>query len=67
LLEQTNVLAVKVSPPPHPGVPQEQSIKGGSGENDGIMCVDRPTFVATGGWDWIPAIRDRDTAASGSA
>jgi len=20
-----------------------------------------PTFVATEGWDWIPAIRDRDT------
>jgi hypothetical protein len=59
--EQTNVLAVRVSPPPHPGIPQEQSIKGGPGENGGIMCLDGPTFVATEGWDWIPAIRDRDT------
>ncbi len=25
------------------------------------MCLDGPTFVATEGWDWIPAIRDRDT------
>ena len=58
---QTNVLAVRVSPPPHPGIPQEQSIKGGPGENGGIMCLDGPTFVATEGWDWIPAIRDRDT------
>jgi len=58
---QTNVLAVRVSPPPHPGIPQEQSIKGGPGENGGIMCLDGPTFVATEGWDWIPAVRDRDT------
>jgi len=58
---QTNVLAIRVSPPPHPGIPQEQSIKGGPGENGGLMCLDGPTFVATEGWDWIPAIRDRDT------
>jgi len=25
------------------------------------MCLDGPTFVATEGWDWIPAIRDRDS------
>ena len=56
-----NVLAVRISPPPHPGIPQEQSIKGGPGENGGIMCLDGPTFVATEGWDWIPAIRDRDS------
>lgn len=59
--ERLNVLAVRVSPPPHPGIPQEQSIKGGPGENGGLMCLDGPTFVATEGWDWIPAIRDRDT------
>jgi hypothetical protein len=59
--EETNVLLVRVSPPPHPGIPQEQSIKGGPGENGGYMCLDGPTFVATEGWDWIPAIRDRDT------
>ena len=58
---KTNVLAVRISPPPHPGIPQEQSVKGGPGENGGIMCLDGPTFVATEGWDWIPAIRDRDS------
>ncbi len=55
------MLAVRVSPPPHPGIPQEQSIKGGPGENGGMMCLDGPTFVATEGWDWIPAVRDRNT------
>jgi hypothetical protein len=57
----TNVLAVRVSPPPHPGIPHEQSIRGGPGENGGLMCLDGPTFVATEGWDWVPGIRDRDT------
>ena len=52
--DRANVLAVRVSPPPHPGIPQEQSIKGGPGENGGMMCLDGPTFVATEGWDWIP-------------
>jgi Exo-beta-D-glucosaminidase Ig-fold domain/Glycosyl hydrolases family 2/Concanavalin A-like lectin/glucanases superfamily/Glycosyl hydrolases family 2, sugar binding domain/Glycosyl hydrolases family 2, TIM barrel domain len=58
---EMNALAVLISPPPHPGIPQEQSIKGGPGENGGLMCLDGPTFVATEGWDWIPAVRDRDT------
>ena len=58
---QPNVVAVRVSPPPHPGIPHEQSIKAGPGENGGMMCLDGPTFVATEGWDWIPAVRDRDT------
>ncbi len=56
-----NALAVRISPPPHPGIPQEQSIKGGPGENGGAMCLDGPTFVATEGWDWIPAVRDRNS------
>jgi hypothetical protein len=58
---QKNVLAVHISPPPHPGIPQEQSILGGPGENGGAMELDGPTFLATEGWDWIPAIRDRDS------
>ncbi len=58
---ETNALAIRISPPPHPGIPQEQSILGGPGENGGMMCLDGPTFVATEGWDWIPAERDRDS------
>ncbi len=57
----TNALAVRIAPPPHPGIPHEQSIKGGPGENGGEMVLDGPTFVATEGWDWIPAIRDRNS------
>jgi len=30
-----NALAVRVSPPPHPGIPNEQSLRGGPGENGG--------------------------------
>ena len=58
---ERNTLAVRVSPPPHPGIPQEQSVLGGPGENGGAMELDGPTFLATEGWDWIPAIRDRDS------
>ena len=58
---QKNVIAVRISPPPHPGIPQEQSVLGGPGENGGTMELDGPTFLATEGWDWIPAIRDRNS------
>ncbi len=59
--EGENVLVVRIAPPPHPGIPQEQSILGGPGENGGLMELDGPTFLDTEGWDWIPAIRDRDS------
>ncbi|NYF91610.1 glycoside hydrolase family 2 TIM barrel-domain containing protein [Tunturiibacter empetritectus] len=55
------VLAVLVSPQPHPGVPHEHTIRDGVGKNGGITAIDGPTFLSTIGWDWIPAIRDRDT------
>ncbi|MGH9736268.1 MAG: glycosyl hydrolase 2 galactose-binding domain-containing protein [Candidatus Acidiferrales bacterium] len=57
---EENVLAVRVSPPPHSGIPEEESTKAGPGENGGIMVLDGPTFMATEGWDWIPGVRDRD-------
>jgi Exo-beta-D-glucosaminidase Ig-fold domain/Concanavalin A-like lectin/glucanases superfamily/Glycosyl hydrolases family 2/Glycosyl hydrolases family 2, sugar binding domain/Glycosyl hydrolases family 2, TIM barrel domain len=58
---RNNVLAVRVSPPPHPGIPHEQSIAAGPGENGGNLAIDGPTFIASEGWDWIPGIRDRNT------
>jgi hypothetical protein len=58
---QSNALAVRISPPPHPGIPSEESIAYGPGENGGAMALDGPTFIATEGWDWIPGIRDRDS------
>jgi hypothetical protein len=57
----TAVLAVLVSPQPHPGVSHEHTIHGGMGLNGGMTAIDGPTFLSTIGWDWIPAIRDRDT------
>jgi hypothetical protein len=56
-----NVLAVMIVPPPDPGIPSEQSIKFGAGDNGGKMCLDGPSFECAEGWDWIPAIRDRDS------
>ena len=54
-------VAVLVSPQPHPGVPHEHTIANGMGKNGGESAIDGPTFLCTMGWDWIPAIRDRDT------
>ena len=34
---------------------------GGLVQNGGETAIDGPTFLSTIGWDWIPAIRDRDT------
>ncbi len=57
----TNALAVRVSPPPHVGIAQEESLSAGPGENGGTEVLDGPTFSASEGWDWIPGIRDRET------
>jgi mannosylglycoprotein endo-beta-mannosidase len=54
-------LAVLVAPQPHPGVPIEHTVANGIGKNGGITAIDGPTFLSTIGWDWLPAIRDRDT------
>ncbi len=55
------VIAVLVAPQPHPGDPHEHTLRGGMGLNGGITAIDGPTFLSTIGWDWLPAIRDRDT------
>ncbi len=55
------VIAVLVAPQPHPGEPHEHTLRAGMGQNGGITAIDGPTFLSTIGWDWLPAIRDRDT------
>ena len=55
------VLAVLVTPQPTPGIPHEHTLRNGLGQNGGATAIDGPTFLSTIGWDWIPAIRDRDT------
>ncbi len=54
-------LAVLITPQPHPGWPHEHTLADGMGLNGGITAVDGATFLCTIGWDWIPAIRDRDS------
>jgi len=56
-----NALAIRISPVPHPGIPNVQSIALGSGLNGGAMELDGPTFVASEGWDWNPPMHDRDS------
>ncbi len=53
-------IAVLISPPPHAGIAHEHTLRGGMGLNGGETAVDGPTFLSTIGWDWLPAIRDRD-------
>jgi hypothetical protein len=55
------VVAVLVTPQPHPGMPHEHTLRAGVGKNGGITAIDGPTFLSTIGWDWLPAVRDRDT------
>jgi hypothetical protein len=57
----SNALAIRISPAPHPGIPNVQSIAFGAGLNGGAMELDGPTFLASEGWDWNPPMHDRDT------
>ena len=54
-----NILAIRILPPNNPGIPPEQ-ILGFRGPNGGTLCLDGPTFISSVGWDWMPAIRDRN-------
>src|SRR5437764_366167 len=54
-------LALLVSPQPHPGTPHEHTAAAGVGKNGGETALDGATFLSTIGWDWLPAVRDRDT------
>jgi beta-galactosidase/beta-glucuronidase len=55
------VVAVLVDPQPHPGVPHEHTLRAGIGPNGGESAMDGATFLSTIGWDWLAAVRDRDT------
>lgn len=55
------VVAVEITPQPYPGVAHEHDWRDGVGQNGGISALDGPTFLCTLGWDWLPAIRDRDS------
>ncbi|MGW7571796.1 discoidin domain-containing protein [Streptomyces tendae] len=56
-----NALAVRITPMPVPGSPGD---KGPAGEawvdaGAGQMNLNSPTYLASSGWDWMPAVRDR--------
>jgi mannosylglycoprotein endo-beta-mannosidase len=57
----TAALLVIIAPEPHPGVPHEHTVALGVGKNGGETAIDGATFLSTIGWDWLPAVRDRDT------
>ena len=42
-------------------MPHEHTLREGLGLNGGESAMDGPTFLSTIGWDWLPAMRDRDT------
>jgi lambda repressor-like predicted transcriptional regulator len=54
-----HVVAVKVTPMPHPGTPGDKSSNGQTFVQGGHLYLDSPTYLAVSGWDWIPAVRDR--------
>lgn len=60
LLEEENILAVKIYPPPNPGISHAASARDPIGPNGGQLCLDGPTFISSEGWDWVPTIRDRN-------
>ncbi|AEU36287.1 glycoside hydrolase family 2 protein [Granulicella mallensis] len=57
----SSIVAVFVTPQPHPGIPHEHTVALGVGKNGGETAIDGPTFLSTIGWDWLAAVRDRDT------
>lgn len=56
-----NALAVKITPMPVPGSPGDKGPAGESWVDAGAnqMNLNSPTYLASSGWDWMPAVRDR--------
>jgi hypothetical protein len=54
-------LAVKITPMPYPGSPGDKGPEGLSFVDAGANMMNRnsPTYLASSGWDWMPAVRDR--------
>ncbi|MEU4154193.1 discoidin domain-containing protein [Streptomyces sp. NPDC026659] len=54
-------LAVKITPVPFPGSPADKGPAGLAFVDAGATMMNRnsPTYLASSGWDWMPAVRDR--------
>ncbi|MET9479541.1 discoidin domain-containing protein [Streptomyces sp. NPDC006638] len=61
LVRGEQALAVKISPMPFPGSPGDKGPAGESWVDAGANMMNRnsPTYLASSGWDWMPAVRDR--------
>ncbi len=57
---QRNALAVRIEKNRTPGSTKEKTVTG-FGSNGGALGADNPTFHSSIGWDWMPAVRGRDT------
>jgi hypothetical protein len=57
---EANVLAVRIEKNHTPGSTKEKTVTG-FGSNGGALGADNPTFHSSIGWDWMPAVRGRDT------
>lgn len=53
------VLAVRITPMPHPGNPGDKGPDGSSFVNSSEVSLDFPSYISVSGWDWMPAVRDR--------
>lgn len=56
---QDNALAVRIEKNRTPGSVKQKTLEKG-GQNGGGLGADNPTYHASIGWDWIPAVRGRD-------
>ncbi|MFI6762446.1 discoidin domain-containing protein [Micromonospora sp. NPDC050417] len=56
-----HVIAVRVTPMPHPGTPGDKGADGNTFLQSAHHYLDAPTYLAVSGWDWMPAVRDRVT------
>lgn len=58
---EANALAVKITPMPVPGSPGDKGPAGEAWVDAGAnqMNLNSPTYLASSGWDWMPAVRDR--------
>ena len=57
---RTNALAVRIEKNRTPGSTKEKTVSGFNA-NGGALGADNPTFHSSIGWDWMPAVRGRDT------
>ncbi len=62
-MKDSNILAIAIYPPDHPGLPADPPLTPlappGLNMADGMISKDYTRWDVIG-WDWIPAVRDRD-------